>query len=100
MAVKSYKVLDVRERESTYSYTEYHQNYTAKHIVFTIIAEDKDGNRRRFCMCDNYKSKDFGEWCYYGYEGDFDLIVKGDWIEIEQTDTWPKVTILGVSDNE
>lgn len=96
----AYKVLDVRERESTYTYTEYHTSYKAIHTVFTVIAEDNEGKRRRFNMYGKYKSKDFGEWCYYGYEGDFDLLVKGDWFEIEETAAWPVVKVLGVTDKD
>lgn len=95
----AYKVLDVRERESSYSYTDHNNTYTATHTVFVIIAEDTLGKRKRFYMYDSYKSLFIhNDWMYYGYEGDFDLLVKGDWFEIEQTSTWPVVKILGVSD--
>lgn len=102
MTAKSYKVLDVREKESSYRYTDYHNSYTATHTVFTVIAEDTKGKRKRFNMYDKYKSKSFGEWCYYGYEGDFDLLVKGDWFEVEETENswWPVIKILGVSDED
>lgn len=96
----TYKVLDVREKESTYSYTNRTNTYTATHTVFVVIAEDKGGNRTRFCMYDGYKSLFLNNWSYYGYEGDFDLLVKGDWFEIEPTSTWPVVKIFGVSDEE
>ena len=98
----AYKVLDVREKESTYSYTDRNNTYTATHSVFVIIAEDTLGKRKRFHMYDSYKSLFLGEWSYYGYEGDFDLIVKGHWIEIEKIENalWPKVTVLGVSDEQ
>ena len=32
--------------------------------------------------------------------GDFDLLVKDDWFEIEKTSTWPIVNVLGVSKDE
>ena len=98
----AYKVLDVREKESTYNYTDRTNTYANTHTVYVIIAEDKDGKRKRFHMYDAYKSLFLNEWLYYGYEGDFDLIVKGDWIEIEKIENalWPKVTILGVSDEQ
>ena len=97
----AYKVLDVREKESTYSYTDRTNTYTSTHTVFVIIGEDTRGRRKRFHMYDSYKSLFLDEWHYYGYEGDFDLLVKGDWFEIEETENswWPKVTILGVSDD-
>ena len=41
----AYKVLDVREKESTYSYTDRINTYTATHTVFVIIAEDVNGRR-------------------------------------------------------
>ncbi len=99
--MSAYKVLDVREKESTYSYTDYTNTYTATHTVFVIIAEDTLGERKRFHMYDSYKSLFLNEWSYYGYEGDFDLLVKGDWFEIEETKNswWPVVKILGVSDD-
>ena len=96
----TYKVLDVREKESTYSYTNRNNTYTATHTVFVVIAEDKEGNRKRFCMYDAYMSLFLNDWSYYGYKGDFDLLVKGDWFEIEQTSKWPVVKIFGVSDEE
>lgn len=90
-----YKVLDVREKESTYSYC---IGSTDTHTVFTVIAEDKNGKRERFQMYDGYRSLVLDEWVYYGYEGDFSLLIEGDWFEIEETSTWPVVKILGVSD--
>ena len=100
MPGKFYKVLDVREKESSYSYTDYTNTYTATHTVFVIIAEDVNGKRKRFHMYDSYKSLFLNEWTYYGYEGNFDLLVKDDWFKIEQTSTWPVVKILGVSDEQ
>lgn len=96
----AYKVLDIREKESRYSYTDRTNTYTATHTVFVIIAEDTDGKRKRFTMYDGYKSLFLNEWSYYGYEGDFDLLVKGDWFEIEQTSTWPVVTVFEVSEED
>lgn len=96
----AYKVLDVREKEETYSYTDRTNTYTATHTVFVIIAEDTTGRRKRFHMYETYKSLFMNDWTYYGYEGDFDLLVKGDWFEIEKTENWwPVVEILGVSDD-
>ena len=95
-----YKVLDVREKESSYSYTDRTNTYTTTHTVFVIIAEDTLGRRKRFTMYNGYKSLFLNDWSYYGYEGDFDLLVKDDWFEIEQTATRPIVKILGVSDEE
>lgn len=96
----TYKVLDVRENESKYSYTDYTNTYTQTHTVFVIIAEDTCGKRKRFYMYDGYRSLFLNEWSYYGYKGDFDLLVKGDWFEIEEPENgfWPVVTVLGVSD--
>ena len=95
----AYKVLDVREKEETYSYTDYNNTYTETHTVYVIIAEDGLGKRKRFTMYDGYNSLFLNECSYYGYEGDFDLLVKGDWFEIEKTSTWPIVKVLGVSDD-
>ena len=96
--MEAYKVLDVREKEQTYSYTDRTNTYTTTHTVFVIIAEDIEGKRKRLHMYDGYLSLYMGEWSYYGYKGDFDRLVKGDWFEIEQTSKWPVVTVLGVSD--
>ena len=95
----AYKVLDVREKEQTYTYTDCTNSHTAAHTVFVIIAEDTLGTRKRFHMYDSYKSLFRSEQAYYGYEGDFDLLVKGDWFEIEETKNswWPVVKILGVN---
>ena len=93
----SYKVLDVREREVPFTkqYNTHLEN--SSHTVYVIIAEDTKKHRCRFVMYDKYIERIAGEVCYLGYTGDFDLIVKGDWIEIEQTDTWPNVAIYGHS---
>lgn len=98
----AYKVLDVREQESTYSHTDRTTTYTSTHTVFIIIAEDTAGKRKRFHMYDGYTSLFLGKWSYYGYKGDFDLLVKGDWFEIEKPEDsfWPVVTVFGVSDEE
>ena len=96
----AYKVLDVREKESRYSYTDNTNTYTLTHTVFVIIAENTLGTRKRFTMYDGYKSLFLNDWSYYGYEGDFNLLVKGDWFEIRETSTWPVVTVFGVSDKE
>ena len=97
----AYKVLDVREKEENYTYTDRTNTYTVTHTVFVIIAEDVNGRRKRFHMYDSYKSLFLGKWSYYGYEGDFDLLVKGDWFEIKKIENswWPVVTVLGVSDD-
>ena len=98
--MKAYKVLDVREKEETYSYTD-RNIYTATHTVFVIIAEDVNGKRKRFTMYDGYKTEFLDDWTYCGYKGDFDLLVKGDWFEIEKPKNsfWPVITVLGVSDD-
>jgi hypothetical protein len=98
--MKAYKVLDVREKEETYTYTDNTTTYTTTHTVFVIIAEDVNGKRKRFHMYDGYKSLFLYDWHYYGHKGDFDLLVKGDWFEIEKLkdNFWPVVTVLGVSD--
>ena len=100
--MKAYKVLDVREKEATYSYTDDTNTYTSTHTVFVIIAEDVNGKRKRFCMYDGYTSLFLYDWHYYGYKGDFDLLVKGDWFEIEEPEDsfWPVITVLGVSEEK
>ena len=89
-----YKVLDVREKDVEYSYTDRHNTYKSKHTVFVIIVEDEEGNRRRFHMYDGYKDLFLKEYRYCGYTGEFDLVVKGDFIEVTETSTWPIVKIV------
>ena len=96
----AYKVLDVRETTSTFSYTDQYNTYDCTKTVFAVIAQDIKGNRKRFMMYDGYKSLFLGDWNHYGYKGDFDILVKGDWFEIEDTSRWPVVKILGVSEEE
>ena len=90
-----YKDLDVREKDVEYSYTDqYKTSYKSKHIVFVIIVEDEEGNRTRFNMYEGYKDLFLNEYRYCGYIGDFDLVVKGDFIEVTETSTWPIVKIV------
>lgn len=94
-----YRVLDVREKESLFSYQDEYNRYERYHTVFVVIAEDMGGNRKRFDMYQGYKDLFLGDCCYRGYTGDYKLIVAGDFIEVTETSTWPVVKILGVSND-
>ena len=96
-----YKVLDVREIVTIHggstssgvyggsgSFAVNSKQYTV------VIAEDKNKHRKRFEFKAGYKSEFLGETCYYGYSGDYNLLVSGDYFEIEETSTYPVVRII------
>jgi hypothetical protein len=97
-----YKALDVREviEISSGSVSNYPSYYgsnsmsinTSRKIV--VIAEDENKKRKRFHFYDSYKDTFLGKPSYYGYEGDFDLLVPGDNFEVEETSTWPNVRLI------
>ena len=95
-----YKVLDVREIVSVYggstssgycggpgSFSVESKEYTA------VIAEDEERKRKRFEFYKGYPEKFLGEMRYYGYTGDYKLLVPGDYFEIEKTSTYPNVKL-------
>ena len=97
-----YKVLDVREQvianhgtvsSGTYSGGTGHVSLEVKRKTI-VIAEDDDHNRKRFEFYEGHLEKNFqGDYTYYGYRGDYDLLVPGDYFEIEKTSTYPKVKL-------
>lgn len=101
-----YKALDVREVvEISSGSVSNHPSYcgsnsmsinTRREIV--VVAEDENKKRKRFHFYDGYKDSFLGKTSYYGYEGDFDLLVPGDKFEVKETSTWPAIQI--VEDNE
>lgn len=95
-----YKVLDVREivtisggstRNGYYggpgSFTPDSTKYTV------VIAEDEEHKRKRFEFRAGYTSEFLGKTCYYGYSGDYNLLVPGDYFEIEETSTYSNVIL-------
>lgn len=99
-----FKVLDIREHKynvahscgtgSAYSSSVSIQNKT--HHEFVAICEELEtGIRRRFVFSEGSKSKGYdGQYHYYGYQGDYYLLIIGDVFEIEPTSTYDKVVIL------
>lgn len=100
-----YRVLDVREvieissgRVSNHTYGGSNSMSINTRRKVVIIAEDENKQRKRFHFYDGYKDTFLGKTSYYGYEGDFDLLVPGDLFEIEKTSTWDTVTLIEQED--
>ena len=95
-----YKVLDVREiviisggstSNGVYGGSGSFGVNSTEYVV--VIAEDDNHQRKRFEFKAGYKSQFLGETCYYGYTGDYNLLVLGDYFEIEETSTYPRVKL-------
>lgn len=95
-----YKVLDVREivtisggstSSGVYggsgSFGVNSREYTV------VIAEDEEHKRKRFEFKARYTSKFLGKTEYYGYSGEYNLLVPGDYFEVEETSTYPIVKL-------
>lgn len=64
-------------------------------IYQVVIAEDENHNRKRFEFYPGYRSEFLGDYIYYGYQGDYKLLIIGDMFEIEEaTNTWPRVKLI------
>lgn len=93
-----YKVLSVREydsiRECHLSNSGYGQHpiYLDKtHYVVAICESTKTSKRVRFDFYPGHKDTFLGEDRYYGYAGEYELIVPGDIIEIKESSTYKEV---------
>ncbi len=95
-----YKVLDVREivtvhggsvNNGVYGGSSSYGVDSDRSIV--VIAEDKNKHRKRFEFGAAYRSEFRGETRYYGYVGDYNILVPGDYFEIEETSTYPWVKL-------
>ena len=93
-----YKVLSVREydsiQEGYISGSSYgrHPIYIDKtHYVVAICENTETGKRSRFDFFPGYKNTWLGETRYYGYAGEYELIVPGDTIEIKESSTYKEV---------
>lgn len=96
-----YKALDIREVIEVSSGSVSNHSYGGSNSMsikstrkIVVIAEDEEGNRKRFPFYDSYEDTFLGKTCYYGYKGDFDLLVPGDKFEVRETSTWPTVLIV------
>ena len=93
-----YKVLDVREYDSIrecslssggYGSHPIHMDKT--HYVVAICENTTHGKRVRFDFYPGHKDTFLGEDRYYGYAGEYELIVPGDIIDIKETSTYKEV---------
>lgn len=97
-----YKALDVREViEISSGSVSNHPSYCGSNSMsidtrrkIVVIAEDENKKRKRFDFYDSYKDTFLGKSSYYGYEGDFDLLVPGDKFEVIRNYYWPTVRIV------
>ena len=97
-----YKVLDIREIITIYGGSTSNGvyggsgsfNVKSKQYIIVIAENVQEHKRKRFEFCEAYKSEFLGETCYYGYTGEFNILIPGDYFEIEETSSWPKVKLL------
>lgn len=96
-----YKVLDVREYKSIGS-GNYRAGYgegggrlsvETTHITAVIYQDLSTNERKRFDFYYGYKDTFLGETKYYGYRGDYDLLVPGDLFEIKETSTYDTIVV-------
>ena len=94
-----YKVLEVREYKSEFHgyYSHYNDHSITIHDkrFIVVICENEENNKReRFVFYKGYQRECFGDTYYYGYSGDFDLLIAGDRFEIKETSTYQQVNII------
>lgn len=98
-----YKALDVREITEISSGSVHSNPYSGgsssmsiknSQVIIVIAEDDKYKERKRFSFYNGYKEMFLGKMQYYGYAGDFDLLVPGDKFEVKETSTWPTVLIV------
>lgn len=97
-----YKVLDVRElmylssgRVSNGAYSGGCGSMsTVNEREFVVIAEDESYERHRFHFYDGHEEEFLGKMCYYGYKGDFNILVTGDKFELVETSTYKEVQLI------
>ena len=97
-----YKVLDIREFKSVNG-GQFNSNYGSNsgnfatqqvNIVVAICENEETHEIERFEFYKGYESEFLGETCYYGYSGEFDLLIVGDRFEIKKTSTFKNVAII------
>ena len=99
-----YKVLDVREVVKPNGCTGISDSYSSSiksniysiSYVIVICEETESKERYRFEFYEGRESKDFmGKTRYYGYRGDFRLLVNGDLFEVEvKNNDYDRVKLL------
>ena len=83
-----FKVLDVREIEKLEKIDNSYGIASIKtRMIYIVIAENHSTHDRvRFEFYDGYNETILNKTKYYGYKGDFDILIKGDYFEIEEPD--------------
>lgn len=81
-----FKVLDVRESISL-------ENSTDSQVVI-IAAEIGSAMRRRFVFSPAKFDRALSTVTYWGYTGDWNVLIPGDYFIIEKTDSWKNVRII------
>lgn len=97
----TYKVLDVREvskcttgRVNSEIYGHGGTLSIEETSYIVVIAENEEHHRTRFQFYPGYQTSFLGEPHYYGYRGDFDILIAGDSFQVQDTDTWPNVKLI------
>lgn len=97
-----YKALDIREIIRVLSGSSTKNAYSAsnsvsldsKEYVVCIAKDLETGNRVRFEFKRPYTDSFMGQTYYYGYTGDYKLLIPGDTFELEETSTYTHLRIL------
>ena len=95
-----FRALDVREFMELRSLSGSGSSYSTRmHIstelkVVVIANRVSDNERCRIVFTRPDTGTFLGDTKYYGYEGPWEMIVPGDVFEVEETNTYDKVTIL------
>lgn len=84
-------ITSLRSNESGYS-----TRITMKKSEYIIVIAERVGNneRCRLELYEGYQDRFLGNNKYYGYQGQWNMIVPGDVFEVEETNTYDRVTIL------
>ena len=96
-----YKVLDIREYRISSGGSFHKDCYgsggsvetKSKHYTDVICEDTETHKRERFTFYKGYESAMFGKKHYYGYMGDFHLLIIGDVFEIKETMKYPTIVI-------
>lgn len=81
-----FKVLDVREIEKLEEIDNSYGIIGIKtRMTYVVIAENHSSHDRvRFEFYDGYNENVLNKVRHYGYKGDFDILIKGDYFEVEE----------------
>lgn len=95
-----YKVLEVREYDEI-SRGHYGGNSgcgsfdVEKLHIFAVVCVNEDtGERERFAFYKGHEGKGLYGKAFYGYAGDYSLLIAGDRFKIEDTLTYPRISIF------